>query len=68
MSFIKRSLFRFAIYSQFSDRIERNKLICIANPLTGFYIRCFVQFGIICTISKMRKHPWRSVNFSKVAG
>ena len=28
----------------------------------------FARFGTICTILKHKKHPWRSVTFSKVAG
>ena len=29
---------------------------------------CVGRFGTICTIKKREKHPWTSVNFSKVAG
>ena len=29
-------------------------------------MRCFTQFGTICTVFKREKHPWRSVTISKV--
>ena len=32
------------------------------------FIRCVVQFVTIRAIKKLEKRPWRSVNFSKVAG
>ena len=31
-------------------------------------MRCVARFGTICTIKKREKHPWSSVNFSKVVG
>ena len=32
------------------------------------YLWCLARLGIVCTISKTWKHPWRSVGFSKFAG
>ena len=32
------------------------------------YLRRFARSGIICTIEKREKHPWRSVTFCKAAG
>ena len=63
MPFIKFLLFRIAISYQGSDLIERNEFICIANHLTGFYVRRFARFGTVCPILKMYKTPMEERKF-----
>ena len=41
---------------------------CVWYHLRGVCLRCVALYGTIWTIQKCKKHPWRSVTFSKAPG
>ena len=40
----------------------------VLSPNFAFNMWCVARFGSILQFKKREKHPWRNVNFSKVAG